>query len=126
MWIVLDLPKPLVEAFPLVGLAVLVLALVVGEQVLGPQESSRRGQSGRVGPKRAGAATHLPTHRQVSPGWGHLRFVGAEEEDGVFVGRGLHRTVGNLINLQRGSGDGWGEQAASHLHLAHDTPTEST
>lgn len=36
--VVLDLPQPLAEAFPLVGLPELLLALLVGEQVLGPQE----------------------------------------------------------------------------------------
>lgn len=38
MGVVLDLPEPLIEAFPLVGLSVLVLALIIGEQVLGSQE----------------------------------------------------------------------------------------
>lgn len=36
--VVLDLPEPLIEAFPLVGLSVLVLALVIREQVLGSQK----------------------------------------------------------------------------------------
>lgn len=68
MGVVLDLPEPLIEAFPLVGLSVLVLALIIGEQVLGSQEG---------------------------------RFMRSKEEDGVFVGWGLHGTISNVINPGR-------------------------
>lgn len=36
--VVLDLPQPFIEAFPLVGFPVLVFTFVIGEQVLGSQE----------------------------------------------------------------------------------------
>lgn len=48
MGVVLDLPQSLIEAFPLVGLPVLIFPLVVGKEVLGSQEGSggrNRGQS---------------------------------------------------------------------------------
>lgn len=38
--VVLDLPQSLIEAFPLVGLPVLIFPLVVGKEVLGSQEGS--------------------------------------------------------------------------------------
>lgn len=58
MGVVLDLPEPLIEAFPLVGLPVLVLALIIREQVLGSQEGpggrnhrSVPGEQGTLGKK---------------------------------------------------------------------------
>lgn len=54
MGVVLNLPQSLIEAFPLVGLPVLIFPLVVGKEVLGSQE----GPGGRNrGQKRVSTAT---------------------------------------------------------------------
>ena len=98
MGVVLDLPQALIEAFPLVGFPVLIFTLVVGKQVLGSQEGS--------GEKNHGPSPGEPGHpggnswENSTPSGGHLRFVGTKEEDGVLVGRGLHGTVGDVIDLQ--------------------------
>lgn len=98
MRIVLDLPEALIEAFPLVGFPVLIFTLVVGKQVLGSQEGSGERNHG-PGPGEPG---HLQRHQEgkSSPSGGHLRFVCTKKEDGVFVGWGLHSTVGDVIDLQ--------------------------
>lgn len=95
--VVLDLPQPFIEAFPLVGFPVLVFTFVIGEQVLGSQEGSGEGKRGPV----SGECGHSRRHqRKPSPSRGHLRFVRAKEKDGVLVGWGLHGAVSNVIDLQ--------------------------
>ena len=97
MRVVLDLPQALIEAFPLVGLPVLVFTLVVGKQVLGSQEGSGE-RKRRAGPYEPGHPGGTRWQEAASSG-GHLRFVCTKEEDGVLVGRGLHSTVSDVIDL---------------------------
>lgn len=97
MGVVLDLPEPLIEAFSLVGLSVLVLALIIGKQVLGSQEGpggkNHRPVPGEPGHPGKEASLWVKTWR------GHLRFMCSKEEDGILVGWGLHGTISNVINL---------------------------
>lgn len=99
--VVLDLPQTFAEPFPLVGFSKLLLALLVGEEVFGPQECSVPGgkQSG-VG---AGGDLTSPkltgTTRPGSPG-SHSRFVGPEEEDLVLIGGGFDCSFWHLVNLR--------------------------
>lgn len=77
--VVLDLPETLIEAFPLVGLPVLVLALVIGKQILGSQE----------GPGER-------NHRPVPGETGYLRkeaslWVDTENLEGTLTSHGFQR-----------------------------------
>lgn len=93
MGVVLDLPESLIKTFPLVGLPVLVLALVIGEQVLGSQE----GPGGRNHRPVPGEPGH--PGKEASLCDRHLRFVCSKEEDGVLIGWGLHGTISDVIDL---------------------------
>jgi hypothetical protein len=107
--VVLDLPEPLAEPFPLVGLAKLLLGLLVREEVFGAQECpGERWETVLSNPSlplsytaqiRRGTVTtslDIPTCTLLAP---HSRLVGPEEKDLVFVGCRLHGGLRHLINL---------------------------
>ena len=96
--VVLDLPQPLAEPFPLVGLAKLLLGLFVREEVFGAQEcpgerwetvlSSPSLHLSCAAPQARGAGTTaLPPSRPSLPLLlPHSRLVGPKKKDLVFVG----------------------------------------
>ena len=99
--VVLDLPQPLAEPFPLVGLAKLLLGLLVREEVFGAQECpGERWETVLSSPSlplsctaqqgRGTITTHFPNvdcPQPSPPQPRHSRLMGPEKKHLIFVGR---------------------------------------